>query len=163
MSKEYVSQLEATIENLRRDNALLKEELTKYKNAESTKALECLEDVEVLVNSCYDSNYISDDEYNKLTTEINTIKQALIQAENNRIKLEKSEKIISRLVDKKSKKELAWEIVIKKKVDILGFRRTLSLIKDFKYEDYAKSENIWKLYSGKLLTEEEFELLKECL
>lgn len=31
MSKDYVMQLEATIQNLRRDNALLKEENAKYK------------------------------------------------------------------------------------------------------------------------------------
>ena len=34
MSKEYVAQLEATIENLRRDNQLLKELNVKYKNLE---------------------------------------------------------------------------------------------------------------------------------
>ena len=31
-NKEYVAQLESTIQNLRRDNQLLKEELSKYKN-----------------------------------------------------------------------------------------------------------------------------------
>lgn len=34
MSKEYVMQLEATIENLRRDNTLLKEQNAKYKQLE---------------------------------------------------------------------------------------------------------------------------------
>ena len=34
MSKDYVMQLEATIQNLRRDNALLKELNTKYKDLE---------------------------------------------------------------------------------------------------------------------------------
>lgn len=34
MSKDYVMQLEATIENLRRDNQLLKEENAKYKQLE---------------------------------------------------------------------------------------------------------------------------------
>lgn len=34
MSKDYVMQLEATIQNLRRDNALLKEQNDKYKQLE---------------------------------------------------------------------------------------------------------------------------------
>lgn len=37
MSKDYVTQLEATIQNLRRDNSTLKEENAKYKDLENKR------------------------------------------------------------------------------------------------------------------------------
>ena len=39
MSKDYVLQLEATIQNLRRDNSILKEENAKYKDLEEETGL----------------------------------------------------------------------------------------------------------------------------
>lgn len=74
MSKDYVMQLEATIQNLRRDNQLLKEELLKYKaidNANPSEALECLEEMWEL--SC--------DSRKPEYTLYDTIKQALLKAQ----------------------------------------------------------------------------------
>ena len=92
MSKKYVMQLEATIENLRRDNKILKEELSKYKaidNANPSEALECLEYL-----YCVPIGYISIDR----DKDYNTIKQALTT---------------------KSKKEQAFDVIKEKNVDIV--------------------------------------------
>ena len=72
MSKEYVAQLEATIENLRRDNSLLKEKLSKYKNVEPTNALECLDKMRYVAGLDIDS---------LCKKEFDTIKQALLKAQ----------------------------------------------------------------------------------
>lgn len=53
MSKEYVMQLEATIENLRRDNTLLKEQNAKYKQLE--EQLGC--PLEVVFKAIYSGIY----------------------------------------------------------------------------------------------------------
>ena len=125
--------------------------------------------------------------------QLETIKQTLIQAERNRKDIELIEKVrngktiifvgkglammnadkyheylkmeeepISKKINK-CLKEQAWDIAIKKDVDFKRFRNMLSLVKEFRYIEYAKSSVIWKQYSEKLLTEEEFNLLKEVL
>ena len=53
MSKDYVMQLEATIQNLRRDNSILKEQNTKYKDLE--EQLGC--PLEVIIRALKDGIY----------------------------------------------------------------------------------------------------------
>ena len=100
--------------------------LTEYeaiKNAEPTKALECLEGIE---NVLWDDDF----HYQRHSKLLDTIKQALIQ---------------------KSKKEQAWDIVKKKGIDI-GWLTQCETVKVYNYHCDAE-----------LLTEEEFNLLKEVL
>lgn len=141
---EYIDKVLQRLEQI--DNARV------FEKVECSEALECLEKLEELVQNIenvYESPYSNGEEsYNDL----NTIKQALIQAENNRIKLEKSEKIISRLIDKKSKKELAWDIAKNKLVDVFKLYNCKTV------EEYNQAQ-----YRDCKLTEEEFELLKEVL
>ena len=88
MSKEYVMQLEATIKNLRRDNQLLKEELSKYKaidNANPSEALECLEKV---------YSRLPQWDLSRNVDQCNIIKQALLKAQKEHKALEVLEKII---------------------------------------------------------------------
>ena len=70
------------------------------------------------------------------------LEQALIQGENNRIKLEKSEKIISRLIDKKSKKEIALDIIKKKCFN----NDNLAILSDF--DDYPRYISHFELSVG---------------
>ena len=136
--------------------------------------MECLEEIIGYYNEpVYD---VCETSYNNefvemWKKELDTIKQALIEAENNRIKLEKSEKIISRLIDKKSKKELACDIAVKKRVDIHLLRTCIDCFQDSLNaynNEITKRHNNWNGYQIKplscyLLTEEEFDLLKESL
>ena len=55
MSKDYVMQLEATIENLRRDNSLLKEQATSYK-----KVLEVIKEKKVNIELLNASSSVED-------------------------------------------------------------------------------------------------------
>ena len=55
MSKDYVMQLEATIENLRRDNILLKEQATNYK-----KVLEIIKEKKVNIELLNASSSVED-------------------------------------------------------------------------------------------------------
>lgn len=142
MSKEYVAQLEATIENLRRDNGLLKEELAKYKNAEPTKALELVGKMANYILLDEEYGFIDEEEKQIIIKDRDTIEQALIQGENNRVKLEKSEKIISRLIDKKSKKEIALDIIKKKCFN----NDNLAILSDF--ADYPRYISHFKLSVG---------------
>ena len=89
--------------------------------------------------------------------EINTIKQALIQAEIDKKQLElyiqENTKLFSNLVNK-SKKELAWDIAVKKNVDIALLKREKSV------DSYNFVASLSPMKRDEL-TEEEFNLLKE--
>lgn len=61
MSKEYVMQLEATIENLRRDNALLKELNVKYKGLEDQIGCPFEVVVQAISNGIYVKNMPRED------------------------------------------------------------------------------------------------------
>lgn len=101
MSKEIETltplEIFSKVDNIRllftkEERAIIKTALTEYeaiKNAEPTKALECLDQLAEMADKCW----VSCDVYKWK----NTIKQALIQ---------------------KSKKEQAWDIVNKKQVDL---------------------------------------------
>ena len=70
MSKDYVMQLEATIQNLRRDNSILKELNTKYKDLE--EKLGCPLDV---LGRVILQKYFYDIYGNKIDTDIGYITQ----------------------------------------------------------------------------------------
>ena len=131
-------------------------ELQQIKNTKPSEALECLEKIvdKARINDrdcchwreCLNTNkcvFNSDNLMCPDYVRANTIKQALIQ---------------------KSKKELAWEIAVKKNVDILNLRECIEreLMNDIPSALEYYNEH-YTLNDGMKLTEEEFELLKECL
>ena len=72
-------------------------------------------------------------------------------------KVEKDYTTIKLALIQKSKKEQAWDIVKEKDVDISYFRDCIRFGKGKSLEQYNAKYNVYNL------TEEEFNLLKECL
>ena len=134
MSKDYVMQLEATIKNLRRDNQLLKEELSKYKAIEDSnpsKVLECLKSVELTLK---ENRFLNEGSW--LIDNIDTIKQALIKMQNNEYKV-------------------AFDLINKKRVDIKLVHWAYPSCKAYNVAVREKKET-WRREE---LTEEEFEFI----
>lgn len=134
MSKDYVMQLEATIKNLRRDNQLLKEELSKYKaieNSNPSKVLECLQSVELTLK---ENRFLNEGSW--LIDNIDTIKQALIKMQNNEYKV-------------------AFDLINKKRVDIKLVHWAYPNCKAYNVAVREKKET-WRREE---LTEEEFEFI----
>ena len=105
-----------------------------------SKELKALEKVNKVLESCY--------EYEKKTGKNATVyisKEPLIE--------------IQQALETKSKKELAFDVIKEKRVDVdlLG-----SIIRDYEEEDCCMIYNE-KVCDEEQLTEEEFELLKEVL
>lgn len=106
------------------------ERLEEIDNTKPNENLECLEE---MYQKCIDKLYGEDLGY--CYHKYNTIKQALTT---------------------KSKKELAWEIAVKKNVDLVVLKRVKTVTK---YNEFIEISN----YDRQELTEEEFNLLKEML
>ena len=142
------------LEQINKDVELLKkalERLESIDNANPSEALECLKRIDKEYSTITDEDFIicyttikqvllkaQEQEKEKLLE----LEQALIQGENNRIKLEKSEKIISRLIDKKSKKEIALDIIKKKCFN----NDNLAILSDF--DDYPRYISHFELSVG---------------
>ena len=141
MSKDYVMQLEATIQNLRIDNALLKDELSKYKaidNANPSEALECLDRLKNIALSDLDSIPaaaipICEKYNNEVMESYETLEQALLNAE---------------------KEHKALEIIKEKEVNMQVFNQC---------EDVETYNKVYIKQKDRQLTQEEFKLLKEVL
>ena len=146
MSKEYVMQLEATIQNLRRDNQLLKEELSKYKSIDNANPSEAFETVYNNIDYLISDIVIEDDEVNgclmTIKEQLPTIKQALLKAQEQ----EKENAEYKRVL----------KIVFEKQVD-LGWLWYCIHECINSLNEYNKKMPIEKFK----LTQEEFSLLKE--
>lgn len=134
MSKDFIMQLEATIKNLRRDNQLLKEELSKYKafeNSNPSKALECLENICKILKekALIDVKWVFKEDYN-------TIKQNLINMQSNEYKV-------------------AFDLINKKRVDIKLVHWAYPNCKAYNVAVREKKET----WPREELTEEEFEFI----